>query len=105
MGDTYGDMEKAKSQLDLTGITTDNAKLEDAANQVDSYLGSEFIYVLGDTLPFESMPEWFKALATEGYEAFYWFKQNNDDKLWKEFKEKVQRDKTFHFQNPAAVTR
>lgn len=98
-------MEGAKASLNLSGITVDNSKLQNAANQIDGELEDSFIYILGDTSPFSGVPTWFKELATKGYEAMYWFKENNDDKALLDWRKSVLNAKINRFSNPPATTR
>jgi hypothetical protein len=105
MGENYADLQRVKAAINSTGLTVDDAKLEDYAGQVDAKLGAEFIYILGDTLPFQGVPQWFTDLATDLLEAFYWFKENGEKEQWNDAWDKVIRLKENMFMNPPAMTR
>lgn len=102
---SYGDIEKFKESINQAGLTVDNDVINQVMSYVDSELNDIFIHVLGETTPFNPAPSWLKNLATKGYTAYFWFQQNNDDKLWNAFKAHVTETYSFRFQNPPATTR
>lgn len=101
MGTNFqGDMDEVKRSLNDLGIVADDDKLMDYANHVQNYMETEFVYIVSSVIPFpKSVPSWFQILCTEGLEAYFWFKENNDQKTWDEFKDSVARTKLNMFAN------
>lgn len=107
MGENFaGDVDAAKKELNDQGQTVDDDKIYDFANSVQNYMEGEFIYILSNVTPFPpATPDWYGTLCTQGVVAYFWFKENNDDKLWKEFQSEVARQKVNRFMNQPALTR
>jgi|SRR6185437_3360791 len=101
----YGDETKFNDAINESGTVLDTAKKEQYMNTVDGHLETEFLYILSDSIPFQSVPDWLKVLATDGYVACFWFKENTDQKIWDEWKNRVTEKRMFFFQQPPAMTR
>lgn len=101
----YGDVELFKESINEAGKTIDDDKVNQITKYVDGKLNDVFVHVLGESVPFSPVPNWFKTLATEGYTARYWFQENNDKYIWDDYKNRITEVYTFRFENPAAATR
>ena len=105
MGDTYYDPQIVKNTLDEDGITANDSKISDYGSFASRALEKEFIYILGDTIPFPNPPDWFKTFANSLTRAKFWWEENNNKELWKGTMEEIKDFRKRLYEEPAAKTR
>ena len=85
--------------------TVDLAKLYYDIWKFRGELESEFVYLISDTIPFSSPPDWFVQLANKLTEAYFWEKQNGNSDMVKATQEKIKMERLKRYGQVQAITR
>lgn len=88
--------------------TTDQSVIDfvqQSARQASGELESDFLFLISDTVPFTSPPDWFVELANKLTEAYFWEKQNGSTQMIEEVQKKIDQERERRFGQAPAITR
>lgn len=105
MGDTYYDPKVVKQTLDEDGIAANDAKISDYGGYASGIMEGYFIFIIGDTVPFPSVPDWFRNFTNSLLRAKFWLEENSNKTLWDSAIQDIETFRTNFYEQPAAKTR
>jgi len=105
MGDTYYDPKVVKQTLDEDGIAYNDTKISDYGGYASNMMEGYFIYIIGDIVPFPSVPDWFRNFTNSLTRAKFWLEENNNKILWDATNADIKLFKENFYEKPAAKTR
>lgn len=94
-------------EIDESG-TTDQSVIDlvnESATQASSEIEAQFVFLISDTVPFVSPPDWFVELANELTVGHFWNKQNGDKTILEHAREAIKESRNLRFNQPPAITR
>jgi len=105
MGDTYYDPKIVKETLDEDGIAANDAKISDYGGYASGIMEGQFVFIIGDTVPFPSVPDWFRNFTNSLTRAKFWLEENNNKTLMDATMADIKEFRAKFYEQPAAKTR
>lgn len=65
----------------------------------------QFIYIIGNTVPFPSVPDWFRNFTNSLTRAKFWLEENNNKTLMESTMADIIEFRAKFYEQPAAKTR
>lgn len=65
----------------------------------------QFIHIIGDTVPFPTVPDWFRNFTNSLTRAKFWLEENNNKTLWDQTMADIKEFRVKFYEQPAAKTR
>lgn len=105
MGDTYYEPDVVKKTLDEDGIAYNDAKISDYGGYASGIMEGQFMYIIGNAVPFASVPDWFIKFTNSLVRAKFWLEENNNKTLWESVMNDIKEFRTKLYEQPAGKTR
>lgn len=64
-----------------------------------------FIHIIGDTVPFPSVPDWFRNYTNSLLRGKFWQEENNNKTIWDQTIADIKEFRLHFYEEPAAKTR
>lgn len=105
MSTTYYDPQIVKNTLDEDGIAFNDDKISEYGGYASGIMEGQFVFIIGDTLPFDSVPDWFRNFTNSLTRAKFWLEENNNKTLMDSTMLDIKEFRTKLYEQPAAKTR